>query len=204
MHVVKNILKLAALSIATMFLSFSAQSIEVNQKAPAFNLIGEDGKGHALKDFAGKLIVLEWLNHGCPFVRKHYESGNMQKTQAFAKSKGVVWLSIISSAPGNQGYVDVAGALKNKLGNKSQATQVLLDPNGKVGKSYNAKTTPYMVIINKEGKIAYHGAIDSIASADQADVPKAKNYVTLALSSLLEGKDVSEAKTRSYGCGVKY
>lgn len=197
-------LKTASLLLGLFFYSTAGHSIKLDQVAPDFKLKAEDGKEYSLNDYKGNTIVLEWLNHGCPFVKKHYQSGNMQKTQRFAKAKGVTWLSIVSSAPGKQGHVDSAGALTDKIANNSTADHVLLDPEGTVGKTYKARTTPYMVIINKSGKIAYHGAIDSIASADKEDVPKAENYVKLALSSILEGKKVTKPKTDSYGCGVKY
>jgi hypothetical protein len=196
--------KMKKLVLWLTFLSLNSFALEINKEAPAFNLMGADGKDHSLSEYKGKVVVLEWLNHGCPFVRKHYDTNNMQKTQEFALAKGVKWISIISSAPGKQGYSDAGKALTDKIANDSKAHNILLDPKGIVGKAYKAKTTPYMVIVNEKGLTSYMGALDSIASADKEDVPRAKNYVKMALSDLFSGKKVKLAKTDSYGCGVKY
>ncbi len=181
-----------------------AASPAIGSEAPDFTLQGADGKTYSLDQFKGKYVVLEWLNHGCPFVKKHYESGNMQALQQTETAAGVVWLSIVSSAPGKQGYEEAADAqaTAKKLG--SGATAILLDPTGKVGKLYGAKVTPDMFIINPEGKLIYHGAIDSIRSTDAEDIPVAKNYVTTALTEARAGQDVSQSVTQPYGCGVKY
>ena len=186
--------------------SFVAIAVETNTDAPDFTLPGLNTKVRdiSLKDFRGKIVVLEWLNHGCPFVRKHYDSGNMQALQKKYVERNVIWLSIISSAPGNQGYVDTHGALKDKLNNKSAATDILLDTKGMVGRLYGAKTTPHMFIINKDGNIAYQGAIDDKADILQGSIPEAKNYVSSALEDLMNNKKVTTPSTKSYGCSIKY
>lgn len=188
------------------FISFSCFALTTGEKAPDFSLKGINSKTKdvSLSDFKGKFIVLEWLNHGCPFVKKHYGSGNMQKLQKEFTGKDVVWLSIISSAPNKQGHVDHEGAVKEKAEKKSFASDILLDPTGVVGQLYKAKTTPHMFIINKEGNLIYQGAIDSEADADQASIPKAKNYISEALNEAISGKKVTAHTTASYGCQVKY
>lgn len=176
----------------------------VGSEAPNFTLVDSNGKSHSLSDFKGKYVVLEWLNHGCPFVKKHYGTGNMQKLQSSYIAKGVVWLSIASSAPGKEGYMDAEqtnAAIKEK---NSQAAAVLIDADGKVGKSYGARTTPHMYIVNPEGKLIYAGAIDDNSSSRAASVEGAKNYVVQALDEAMAGKAVSEAATEPYGCSVKY
>ena len=176
----------------------------VGSEAPEFSLPGADGKTHTLADYKGKYVVLEWTNPECPFVRKHYESGNMQKLQAEYTKKGVAWLSVDSSAPGEQGYLAGAEAKKMKADKYESATALLLDPEGKVGHLYGATNTPDMFIIGPDGKIVYEGAIDSIASADKADLAKATNYVAAGLDEVLAGKPVAKAMSKPYGCSVKY
>lgn len=192
-----------ALALCALMIS-SAYAVDTGTTAPDFSLAAASGKTVKLSDFKGKTVVLEWLNHGCPFVRKHYDSGNMQSLQRTYTGKGVVWLSIISSAEGKQGHVDAKGAAADKVSNKSSATDILLDPTGTVGKTYEAKTTPHMYVINPQGVLVYQGAIDDKASADPADVKSAKNYVAAALDATLSGKTVAIGSTKSYGCGVKY
>lgn len=192
-----------ALALCVLMIS-SAYAVDTGTTAPDFSLAAASGKTVKLSDFKGKTVVLEWLNHGCPFVRKHYDSGNMQSLQRTYTGKGVVWLSIISSAEGKQGHVDAKGAAADKVSNKSSATDILLDPTGTVGKTYEAKTTPHMYVINPQGVLVYQGAIDDKASADPADVKSAKNYVAAALDATLSGKTVAIGSTKSYGCGVKY
>lgn len=192
-----------ALALCALMIS-SAYAVDTGTTAPDFSLAAASGKAVKLSDFKGKTVVLEWLNHGCPFVRKHYDSGNMQSLQRTYTGKGVVWLSIISSAEGKQGHVDAKGAAADKVSNKSSATDILLDPTGTVGKTYEAKTTPHMYVINPQGVLVYQGAIDDKASADPADVKSAKNYVAAALDATLSGKTVAIGSTKSYGCGVKY
>jgi hypothetical protein len=147
---------------------------------------------------------LEWINHGCPFVKKHYSGGNMQKVQKEATEQGVVWLSICSSAPGTQGHMSAEDAAAKSKEVGANATAYLLDENGSVGKTYGATRTPEMFIINKDGTLAYMGAIDSNSAADPATIEGATNYVAQALGELLAGKPVSEAQTKAYGCSVKY
>ena len=174
--------------------------------APAFTATDSFGEPVSLADFAGKTVVLEWTNDGCPFVRKHYTAppSNMQTLQKSAAADGIVWLSVISSAPGKQGYAD--GARANELTEVRGAApaHVLLDPDGKLGHLYQAKTTPHMFVIAPDGTIAYQGAIDSKASARVADIETATNYVSAALNSLAGGEAVEVAVTKPYGCSVKY
>ena len=177
---------------------------QTGQPAPDFTLNDSNGKSHKLSDFKGKFVVLEWLNHGCPFVRKHYDGGNMQKLQKEYTGKDVVWLSIVSSAPGKQGNMTPDETNKTKGEKGSAATAVLLDGDGKVGRLYNAKVTPELYVINSEGVLVYMGAIDDIKSVDPADIAGAKNYVKQALDEAMAGKEVSEPVTTAYGCSVKY
>lgn len=197
----KTLLSLAAL-FATVSLGLAAPV--TGEPAPGFSLPGADGKTHALSDYKGKYIVLEWINHGCPFVKKHYESGNMQALQKEAAAKGVVWFSVSSATPGKQGHLSAVewNAVTKEKG--ATPATVLIDADGKVGKSYGAKTTPQMFVINPEGKLIYQGAIDSIASTDKEDVAKATNYVKAAIEEAMAGKPVTNAETKPYGCGVKY
>jgi len=190
---------LAAASVPTA----SAEAV-VGQAAPAFTLTDSHGKSHSLAGFAGKVVVLEWWNPECPFVGKHYTSGNMQKLQKEWTAKGVVWLTVSSSGPGKQGFVDgaKADALMKEKGGAS--TAVLLDHDGKAGKAYGAKTTPHMFVIDAKGRVAYAGGIDDKASTDVADVATAKNHVSAALAEVLAGRPVSVASSAPYGCGVKY
>jgi hypothetical protein len=194
------------IALLALLTSLSSFAIETGVMAPDFSLKSAGPKDGEVKlsAFKGKVVVLEWLNHGCPFVRKHYDSGNMQKLQTKYVAKNVIWLSIISSAEGKQGFVNSEEARRDMVKNKSGATNVLLDPTGKVGQLYEAKTTPHMFIVDKEGKLAYQGAIDDKPDADQGSVTSAKNYVAEALDLILENKKVSQATTKSYGCGVKY
>lgn len=186
--------------------SFSAFALTTGEPAPAFTLKGLNPKMQdiSLADFKGKIVVLEWLNHGCPFVKKHYVTGNMQALQKKYTGQNVIWLSVVSSAPGKQGHVDTEGAIKEKTEHKSAATDVLLDPEGKVGKLYGAKTTPHMFIIDKSGTLVYQGAIDDKADTDKESIPSAKNYVATALDEVITGKKVTAHTTKSYGCSVKY
>jgi peroxiredoxin len=172
--------------------------------APDFTLSDATGKTHTLSSYKGKWVVLEWVNYDCPFVKKHYGSGNMQKLQKAALDKGAVWLSINSSAPGKQGHFEGTALTKRIADTKAVPAAYLIDADGKVGMEYKAKTTPTMFVINPEGKVVYAGAIDDKASTDQEDVATAKNYVTAALEAGMAGKVVQTASTQSYGCGVKY
>lgn len=197
----KNLL--SAIAIAVLSLPCFA-SVNTGESAPDFTLTDSYGKTHSLSEFKGKTVILEWTNHECPFVKKHYDSNNMQQLQKKYTEKDVVWLSIISSGEGKQGFVSADQANKLTETRKANPSFVLFDNDGKVGKSYGAKTTPHMYIINAEGKLIYKGGIDSIQSADQADIAKAVNYVDKAMTEHLSGKPVSETTTLPYGCSIKY
>lgn len=190
-----------ALALAPMGLSAAAV---VGQPAPEFT--GKDIKGQTIKlsDFKGKNVVLEWTNPECPFVKKHYSSGNMQALQKKYTSEGAVWITVNSGAPEKQGHMTDAEAVKLTTENKSAQSFYLRDETGTIGKLYDAKTTPHMFIIDKAGNVVYAGAIDSKASTEAADIPMSENYIDKAFAEIKEGKPVSLASTRSYGCGVKY
>jgi hypothetical protein len=192
------------LTLLASLLAASAHAATVGQPAPAFTLTDSKGQTHSLADFKGKTVVLEWTNHECPFVKKHYGAENMQAQQGSAGADGVVWLTINSGAAGKQGHVDAAGAEAVMARDGFKAAAYLLDASGDTGRAYAAKTTPHMYVIDGEGVLRYNGAIDSIPSADQADIPKATQYVTQALGELAAGKAVSVASTQPYGCSVKY
>lgn len=180
------------------------EAVGVGKSAPNFTLTDTYGKSHSLSDFKGKFVVLEWVNFGCPFVVKHYGSNNMQSLQKKYTAKNVVWLSINSSAQGKEGYF-TADEVNTKIKEqKGAATHYLLDTDGKVGKMFDAKTTPHMFVIDPSGKLIYAGAIDDKASTDQADVKTAKNYVSQALDEAMAGKEVSTKSVKAYGCKVKY
>ena len=171
--------------------------------APAFSLKDADGKTRTLAEFRGKVVVMEWINEGCPYVKKHY-TGNMQATQKAALADGAVWLSICSSAPGQQGHVDGAGA-KRFIADKGAApTAFLLDPTGVAGKAWGAKTTPHMYIVDRAGQLVYQGGIDDKPTANVADIAGATNYVKAALADLKAGRPVKVAFSKPYGCAVKY
>jgi alkyl hydroperoxide reductase subunit AhpC len=176
----------------------------VGDSAPEFTATASNGKTVRLTDYRGKYVVLEWHNNGCPYVGKHYNSGNMQRLQKQWTSQGVVWLTILSSAPGKQGYVTASE--ENNYLTKMQAapTAALLDPNGEIGHLYDAKTSPQMVVINPQGVVIYSGAIDDRPTTDLQDVQGATNYVSLALEQAMAGKPVQTPATRPYGCSVKY
>lgn len=176
----------------------------VGRPAPGFTLDGSDGKKHSLSDYRGKVVVLEWVNYDCPFVKKHYGSGSMQTLQKKYVAKDVVWLSVNSSAPGKQGNYPpekINELLKEK---KAAPTAYLFDPDGKAGTAYGAKTTPHMFVIDPKGTLVYAGAIDNKPTTDVEDVRAAKNYVDIALYEVLAGKPVTTSSTQSYGCSVKY
>ena len=177
---------------------------DVGEKAPDFTLTDIYGNTHALADYGGQVVVLEWTNYGCPFVRKYYNSESMQALQAEAKDKDVVWLTICSSAAGEQGSMSPAEwqkATKEK-GVKSAAT--LIDESGKVGRLYGARTTPHMFVIDEQGVLVYDGAIDSMATTKVADIAKAVPYVMNAIAAVQSGQSVEETKTKPYGCDIKY
>ena len=172
--------------------------------APDFTLTDTRGETHTLSDYAGEWVVLEWLNYDCPFVRKHYNSGNMQRLQEHYTDLGVVWLSVVSSAPGLQGHFPPAEMNRRTEAHGGQQTAVLMDPSGEVGRAYGARTTPHMFVINPEGVIVYNGAIDDRPSPDPASLEGATNYVVRALTQATGGEAVTTARTQPYGCSVKY
>jgi peroxiredoxin len=188
------------LALATLTLA----AARVGEPAPEFT--GKDTKGatHKLSDYQGKFVVLEWHNQGCPYVGKHYSSGNMQKLQKEWTAKDVVWLTVISSAPGQQGYVDPSQADAYVKAHDAAPTAVLLDPSGTIGRAYDAKTTPHMFVIDPKGRLVYNGAIDDKPTTDLADVPTATNFVSAALRQAMAGQAVATPTSRPYGCSVKY
>ncbi len=181
-----------------------AQQAKLNESAPGFKLIDSNGSEHSLSDFAGKIVVLEWINYDCPFVKKHYDSKNMQSLQETYTAKDVVWLAICSSNEGKQGNFSVEEINKRSKNHDAKFTAYLIDENGKVGKMYGAKTTPHMYIIDKSGMLVYAGGIDDKATTDVDDIKDSKNYVSAALDELLAGKEVSVQSSTPYGCSVKY
>lgn len=191
------------LSLLCLCLPVSAE-VETGSTAPAFTLTSIRGSQSSLADHAGKTVILEWTNYDCPFVKKHYSSGNMQALQAEASAAGAVWLSINSSAPGKQGHYAPEEWARKAEEQSVAAADILLDTDGSVGRSYGAKTTPHIFIIDASGKVVYQGAIDDKPTADAADIPAAKNYVRQALAELAAGRPISEGSTKAYGCSVKY
>ncbi|MEO5718704.1 MAG: thioredoxin family protein [Chthoniobacterales bacterium] len=200
----KTKLLLVALTALTTGALGAAEAPKVGTAAPNFSLPDSKGKTHSLGDFKGKYVVLEWFNPGCPFVQKHYTSDNMQSLQKEFTGKEVVWLTIDSSAQGQQGYLSPEEANKQLTNWKMKPTALLLDPAGKVGHDYAATNTPHMYIIDPGGKLIYSGAIDSKPTADAKDVAGATNYVKAALEEAMAGKAVSTPSSRAYGCSIKY
>ena len=195
---------LTAFTALAVLAAPAAAAPEVGKPAPNFKLADVNGKPVTLSNFRGKTVVLEWNNPGCPFVKKHYVSGNMQKAQAEAAKDGIVWLTINSSAPGKQGHMSGAEAKAQIAQAGARPTAYLLDPRGVVGKAYEAKTTPHMYVVNRAGLLVYAGGIDDKPTANPADISGARNHVLAALSELKAGKKVSVATSRPYGCSVKY
>jgi len=200
----KTKLLTALLTVAASTALFAVDSPAVGTNAPDFSLTDSKGKTQSVSQYKGKYVVLEWFNPECPFVKKHYGSGNMQKLQAEFTAKGVVWLSIDSSAPGLEGYLTADQANAKMTEWKTKQTALVLDPDGKAGRTYGAKNTPHMFVINPEGKIVYEGAIDSKATPNPSDIANSTNYVKVALEESMGGKTVSNANTKPYGCSVKY
>jgi hypothetical protein len=182
-------------------LAFAAR---VGEPAPNFTAIDTNGQTHRLSDYAGKFVVLEWHNRGCPYTQKHYNTGNMENLQREWTGRGVIWLTVISSAPGKQGFVTASDENAYIKQVNAAPTAVLLDASGTLGHLYDAKTTPHMFIINPQGTLIYNGAIDDKPTADRSDITGAKNYVSAALGEALAGKPVTTPSTRPYGCSVKY
>ncbi|HYF16739.1 MAG TPA: thioredoxin family protein [Ramlibacter sp.] len=197
---------LATCSLALLAgLAATAQAApSVGQTAPDFTLQDTSGKAVKLSEFRGKHVVLEWTNPGCPYVRKHYNSGNMPATQKEAVDKGVVWLAINSTEKGSYDYLEPGKLVSWLKERKAVPTATLMDEEGAVGKSYGARTTPHLYIVDPQGRLVYAGGIDSIPSSNPADIPKATNYVRQALNEALAGKPISAAQTRPYGCSIKY
>jgi hypothetical protein len=181
-----------------------ANAQKAGQPAPDFTASDTFGQRHHLSDYRGKFVVLEWHNNGCPFTRKHYESGNMQRLQKEWTAKGVIWLTVISSAPGMQGYVTPSQENDYMAKMNALPTVALLDPSGQLGHLYDTRSTPELYVINPQGVLIYEGAIDNRPTADQADVQGAENYVSEALTAAMAGQPVKTPVTRPYGCPVKY
>jgi len=196
--------KLLLSTLFTAALIAPSFAVDPGAAAPAFEGTTVKSEKVTLESLKGKVVVLEWANFDCPFVKKHYASGNMPKLQEEYTGKGVVWITVNSSAEGKQGYLPAAemAARATKEGNK--ASHFVIDPSGTIGKAYGAKVTPHMFIINAEGKVAYNGAIDSTASPKAEDIPTAEPLFKNALDAVLAGTDVTKAKNNPYGCGVKY
>jgi len=179
-------------------------AVKVGDSAPDFTGTDSHGQTHKLSDFRGKFVVLEWHNNGCPYTKKHYESGNMQHLQKEWTEKGVAWLTVISSSPGAQGFVTADQENDYMQRMRAVPTAALLDPKGEIGHLYGAKTTPHMFVINPQGQLIYNGAIDDKPTSDASDINEAKNYVSDALKEAMSGQAVTVATTRPYGCSVKY
>lgn len=184
--------------------SVLASSGDLGKAAPAFSAVDSNGKTWSLADLKGKVVVLETMNQDCPYVRKHYNSTNMQTQQREAAAKGVMWFIVASSAQGEQGYVTAAQANEFTKAKNAAPAAFLLDPQSRIARAYGATVTPHMYIIDASGTLVYRGGIDSIPSSSQSDIPKAKQYVRVALDEVLAGKPVTEASTRPYGCSLKY
>ncbi|PSQ87764.1 MAG: thioredoxin family protein [Bacteroidetes bacterium QS_3_64_15] len=199
-------LALALLTVVAFAAPVAAQTdqADIGEPAPDFTLEAADGETHSLSDFEGKYVVLEWLNFECPFVGKHYGSGNMQALQEKYTDEGVVWLSIVSSAPGKQGYYPPKEMIEQKKRHDGNMTAILMDPDGTVGKTYGATVTPHMYVINPDGELVYRGGIDDKPTTDEADIEGATNYVDRALTAVMNGEEVSPKQAKPYGCTIKY
>ena len=195
---------LACLAFTSCKESPTVESPPAGADAPDISVTDSTGKTHTVSQYKGKTVVLEWFNPGCPFVKKHYESGNMQKLQEEFTGKGVVWLTIDSSAPFRQGHLTPEEANAKIAEWKMKPSALLLDPEGKAGQIYGAKTTPHMFVINPDGKVIYQGAIDDKPSNSPEAIASATNYVKVALEESMAGKSVTTASTKPYGCSVKY
>lgn len=176
----------------------------VGERAPDFSVVDAHGNVHSLSDYEGQYVILEWLNHGCPFVKKHYDGNNMQEMQRRYTEEGVIWLSVVSSAPGTQGYMEPEETLKTKEEKNAAPTAILLDVDGTMGRAYDARVTPHMYIINPEGIVEYNGAIDDKPTARLRDLEGAHNYIDAAMASLRNGEEVEVRTNTPYGCTVKY
>ncbi len=196
--------------IGSLLLLFSWSSgsawaqAQVGSQAPDFSVQTATGETKSKSDFAGKHVVLEWHNKDCPYVVKHYKSGNMQKLQKKYTDQDVVWLTVLSSAPGKQGHLTAEQVLAESKSGKWHSSHILLDPEGRMGRAFDARVTPHMFILNPEGVVVYNGAIDDNSSANPKVIPESTNHVAQALDALLKGEPVPVAETRPYGCSVKY
>jgi hypothetical protein len=200
----KRLMVMAGMALFGVFALSSVWAARVGERAPDFTATDSNGQVQKLSKYAGKYVVLEWHNRGCPYTQKHYKSGNMERLQHEWTSKGVIWFTVISSAPGKQGYVtpEEENAYLKEV--NAGPTGVLLDPTGALGHLYEAKTTPQMIVINPQGVMIYDGAIDDRPTTDASDINGAKDYLSLALEEAMAGKQVSNPTTRPYGCSVKY
>ncbi len=198
------VVALGVFAALTLFSGPAAASIETGAPAPAFSVRDASGATRTLEEFRGRLVVLEWTNHGCPYVRKHYDSGNMQALQREATADGVVWLQVITSPPGEQGHLDGPGALARVRTDNAAPSATLLDPSGVMGRAYGARNTPQMFIIGPDGVLLYQGAIDDRPSARPSSLEGATNYVRAALGDIAAGRSVQISETTPYGCSVKY
>ncbi len=190
--------------ISSSIASQQVPDLKPGDQAPDFETVDTNDNKIKLSEYKGKIVVLEWTNHQCPFVKKHYGTNNIQSMQEKYTQKGVIWLSIISSAPGKEGHINKEEAKKVRESNGVKSTATILDESGEIGHKFDARTTPHMFIIDKEGKIAYMGAVDDKPTTNADDVKIAKNHVTAALDAMLEGKKVELPQTNPYGCSVKY
>jgi peroxiredoxin len=200
----RSIVHVLVFTLLILAPQFVISAVKVGQPAPDFTGTASNGKSYHLADYRGKFVVLEWHNNGCPYTQKHYKSGNMQNLQKQWTAQGVVWFTVISSAPGKQGFVNANEENKYLETMGAAPTAALLDPTGVIGHLYDAKTTPQMIVINPQGVMVYDGAIDNRPTENLKDIPGATNYVNLALGQSLAGRSVETAATRPYGCSVKY
>lgn len=200
----KILLAMFALIIANSLSLSAFANAKIGEKAPEFSVVDSSGKVQKLSDHQGKIVVLEWYNKDCPYVRKHYDANNMQKLQSDLTGQGAIWLTVVSSRVGKQGHQSAADTVVNTKKENAKPTAVLLDEDGKMGKAYGAKTTPHIYVIDEKGILRYNGAIDSNSSADPATIATAENYLTAAFASVKKGEAVAKATTKPYGCSVKY
>lgn len=196
-------LALSAFALSGFGPALAQSAPAIGAPAPLFKAVDVDGRERALAEYAGKTVILEWTNHDCPYVRKHYGSGTMQTLQRDMASQGIVWLTLVSSPPGEQGHVDGVEAKALTVSRNAAPATVLLDPKGTVGRSYGAQTTPHMYIVDPKGILVYRGAIDDKPSASASSLQGAKSYIRQAVAELKAGKPVSEASTKAYGCSIK-
>lgn len=199
-----SVLLITSLALLNMTSETDRAGAVVGESAPDFSVVDAYGNTHSLSDFQGQYVILEWLNHDCPFVRKHYDGNNMQELQEKYTEQGAVWLSVISSAPGTQGYLEPEAAQEITYEKNASPTAVLLDVDGTMGRAYDARVTPHMYIINPDGVLEYNGAIDDRPTARARDLEGARNYVVEAMDALMNGGEVEVRSNTPYGCTVKY